>query len=207
MVNSWQKLKLGELVESVSKTFKFKDESVCFLNTSDVYNGKVLVHDLVSPSGLPGQAKKSIQKGDLLYSEIRPANKRFALVNFEASNYVVSTKLMVLRPYGRVTPEYLLAFLTSKQMLRYLQVLAEDRSGTFPQITFDIISSLSIDLPPLQEQKAIAEVLTSLDDKIELLQKQNETLEALAQTLFRQWFIEEADDSWEEVPLTEIAHF
>ena len=44
-------------------------------------------------------------------------------------------------------------------------------------------------------------MLSSLDDKIELLQKQNETLEAFAQTLFRQWFIEEADDSWEEVEM------
>ena len=74
-------------------------------------------------------------------------------------------------------------------------------------LSLGVIGDLKIQLPPLQEQKAIAEVLSSLDDKIELLQKQNETLEALAQTLFRQWFIEEADDSWEEVPLTEIAHF
>ena len=57
-------------------------------------------------------------------------------------------------------------------------------------------------LNSIKEQKAIAEVLTSLDDKIELLQKQNETLEALAQTLFRQWFIKEADDSWEEVEIS-----
>jgi type I restriction enzyme, S subunit len=52
-------------------------------------------------------------------------------------------------------------------------------------------------LPSLPEQYAIANVLSALDDKIDLLHRQNETLEALAQTLFRQWFKEEAEDEWE----------
>ncbi len=51
------------------------------------------------------------------------------------------------------------------------------------------------------EQKAIAEVLSSLDDKIDLLHRQNKTLESLAETLFRQWFIEEAKDEWVETKL------
>src|SRR5690606_3361032 len=54
-------------------------------------------------------------------------------------------------------------------------------------------------LPPLPEQRAIAGLLSSLDDKIDLLHRQNKTLEALAKTLFRQWFVEEANDDWEEV--------
>ena len=55
-----------------------------------------------------------------------------------------------------------------------------------------------------EEQKAIAEVLSSLDDKIALLHRQNHTLESLAQTLFRQWFIEEAKEEWEEVTLSDV---
>jgi len=62
-------------------------------------------------------------------------------------------------------------------------------------------------LPPLPEQKAIASVLYSLDDKIELLHRQNKTLEDMAETLFRQWFIEEAKEDWEEKPLDEIADY
>jgi type I restriction enzyme, S subunit len=53
-------------------------------------------------------------------------------------------------------------------------------------------------LPPLPEQKAIASVLSSLDDKIGLLHRQNKTLEAMAETLFRQWFVEEAQEDREE---------
>jgi len=58
--------------------------------------------------------------------------------------------------------------------------------------------------PPLPEQRAIASVLSSLDDKIDLLHRQNETLEAMAETLFRQWFVEEADEGWEEGTLGDV---
>jgi type I restriction enzyme, S subunit len=63
------------------------------------------------------------------------------------------------------------------------------------------IEACDISLPPLSEQKAIASILSSLDDKIDLLHRQNRTLEAIAETLFRQWFIEEAQDDWEEETL------
>ena len=78
-----------------------------------------------------------------------------------------------------------------------------------PSLTVPVINE---NLPPLPEQKAIAEVLSSLDDKIDLLHRQNKTLEQMAETLFRQWFlpvrdrtqtgIEEAKDDWEERPLS-----
>lgn len=70
-----------------------------------------------------------------------------------------------------------------------------------------LIKEYKFELPPLQEQKAIAEILSSLDDKIDLLHRQNHTLESLAQTLFRQWFIEDAKPNWEEKPLSKIADF
>lgn len=68
--------------------------------------------------------------------------------------------------------------------------------GTFEDIEFPF--------PSLPEQKAIASVLSSLDDKIDLLHRQNKTLEAMAETLFRQWFIEEAKEDWEEVQLKDL---
>ena len=69
------------------------------------------------------------------------------------------------------------------------------------------IEACDISLPPLPEQKAIAAVLGSLDDKIDLLSRQIQTLEAMAATLFRQWFIEEAHANWEMRPLSSIANF
>ena len=71
--------------------------------------------------------------------------------------------------------------------------------------------SFPILLPPIEEQKAIADVLSSIDDKIELLHRQNKTLEEMAMTLFRQWFIEPTKDGlpdgWEERKLKDIYIF
>ena len=84
------------------------------------------------------------------------------------------------------------------------EILNFDRGAVQPSIKVGDLKLLNISLPPLPEQKAIAEVLSSLDDKIDLLHRQNKTLEQMAETLFRQWFIEEADESWEEGKLGDV---
>ena len=85
-----------------------------------------------------------------------------------------------------------------------LQLNTMNSHSAVPGLNRDNVYSLDILLPPLPEQKAIASVLGSLDDKIDLLHKENQTLEQLAETLFHQWFIEEADDSWEESTIGDI---
>src|SRR5262245_51701626 len=98
---------------------------------------------------------------------------------------------MVIRAkQERLFPKFLYQFLTSPEITKWLQHLAESRSGTFPQITFDQVASLHLPLPSLAEQRAIASVLGALDDKIELNRRMNETLEALAQSLFKSWFVD-----------------
>ncbi len=76
--------------------------------------------------------------------------------------------------------------------------------STVDRIPLKDMSNFPISLPPIPEQKAIAAVLSSLDDKIDLLHRQNNTLEAMAEALFRQWFIEEAQEDWETRPLGEF---
>lgn len=187
----WSKTNIGSLVSSISKTFDFSSvDDVVFLNTGDISEGKVLVHDKVSKIGLPGQAKKTIQKDDILLSEIRPKNKRFAYVDFDADDYVVSTKMMVLRSNGKVNPKYIYYHLTSEEILAHLQMLAESRSGTFPQITFDQVSSLDISLPQPAEQDQIIDFIQALDGKIELNRRMNKTLEEIGKALFKQWFVD-----------------
>lgn len=82
-----------------------------------------------------------------------------------------------------------------------------DSGSAIPSTSRDDFYNLKAVLPPLAEQKAIAAVLSSLDDKIDLLHRQNATLERMAETLFRQWFIEEAQEGWDIKPLTYIANF
>jgi len=73
-----------------------------------------------------------------------------------------------------------------------------DVGSTQPKLPIYNIQKIDILLPPIHEQKAIAEVLSSLDDKIDLLHRQNKTLEEMAMTLFRQWFIEPTKDGLPE---------
>ena len=71
-------------------------------------------------------------------------------------------------------------------------------------LTMQIFDGFILNLPPFTEQKSIASILSSLDDKIDLLHRQNATLEKLAETLFRQWFVEEAKEDWDEGTLDDI---
>ena len=77
--------------------------------------------------------------------------------------------------------------------LRYL-----DSGSAQSQITIQDLSNVSIEVPSIFQQKEILSILSSLDDKIDLLNRENATLEAMAETLFRQWFIEEAKEDWKE---------
>ena len=96
-----------------------------------------------------------------------------------------------------------LAYFLRSQSPEILGLVDEASHGT-GRLSTEVLQEIEVPLPPLPEQKAIAQVLSSLDDKIDLLHRQNKTLEAIAETLFRQWFIEEAQDDWEEVPITDL---
>jgi len=189
-VSEWREVTLGDVCDSVSNTHPFEKAKLIFLNTSDVYDGSILHNNYSPVAEMPGQAKKSIKKGDILYSEIRPKNKRYAMVNFDASDYVVSTKFMVIRSNGLIVNKFLYLYLTSNEVLETLQQVAEARSGTFPQITFSQVAELKLNLPPIPEQKAIAATLSVLDDMIELNNQINKTLEEMAQAIFKSWFVD-----------------
>ncbi|MGL4828596.1 MAG: restriction endonuclease subunit S [Vibrio sp.] len=144
----WGSKNLTMLVDTISKTYPLKTvDKVIFLNTGDIEDGRFLHADFSKVAGLPGQAKKSIQCNDILFSEIRPKNKRFAYVNFEAEHHVVSTKLMVLRAKQDVHPLFAYFLLTLEKTTNELQRIAELRSGTFPQITYTELGLISFSLP------------------------------------------------------------
>ena len=177
----WKEMTVGDLCDTISETYHGDDEGVVLINTSDVLEGKVLNHQVVKNKNLKGQFKKTFKQNDILYSEIRPANKRYAFVNFEKTeHYIASTKLMVLRPREDVVrPRFLFSFLSSKSVLEELQQLAETRSGTFPQITFSSeLAPTQIDVPDLETQDRIVGILDAIDGKICTNVEINENLAA-----------------------------
>ncbi len=88
-------------------------------------------------------------------------------------------------------------------MYDILRVYGGDGTAV-PIVNKGDFENIETSLPPLPEQKAIASVLSSLDNKIDLLHRQNKTLETMAETLFRQWFVEEARENWAENGLLEV---
>ena len=216
MKSEWKECTIGELCDAISETYRRTDDMVILINTSDVLEGEILNHTPVPNKNLKGQFKKTFRKNDILYSEIRPANKRFAFVNFEdTERYIASTKLMVLRPREKmVLPKFLFDILKSQEIISELQHLAETRSGTFPQITFSSeLSPIKIMLPDLETQKKISSVLSALDDKIELNNRMNENLEQQAQAIFKSWFVDYVPfggikpDDWEDISVYDLADY
>ena len=180
----WEVKRLDEFAIKKSESFDFKSkEDVVFVNTGDVQEGRFLHSNRVPKKGLPGQAKKAIAKGDILYSEIRPKNKRFAYVNFDSEDYVVSTKFMIINPKDNILSKLLYRILTMQSTVDNLNSIAEGRSGTFPQITFDSISDLKFILPPLNVQQKFQEIVSPMEMQQDELFLENQTLTQLRDTL------------------------
>ena len=188
---------VGEVCSSISDTYREKKNLVTLINTSDVLEGRVLNHERVPNSNLKGQFKKTFQRDDILYSEIRPQNRRFAYVDFSPIDYIASTKLMVIRAKKDVvSPKYLYYFLKNSSTVAELQLLAETRSGTFPQITFSEVANLTIPVPSLAVQEVIVQTMQCLEDKITCNEQINDNLEQQAQSYFQELFVDNADPEW-----------
>ena len=181
----WHYSMLGDLCKSVSVTHDFNTERLIFLNTGDVEDGMFLHSDYMAVADMPGQAKKTIMQNDILYSEIRPINRHFAYVDFQADNYVVSTKLMVIRATS-FDSRRLYHFLTLQDTLEELQMQAESRSGTFPQIQFENISKLPILIADSNTETAFVTLLHAAYNQIEHNNSENKKLSELRNSLLPQ---------------------
>lgn len=184
-IPSEKQILLGDLIESISNTYKFQTSQIIFLNTSDIYLGNVLNNIYENVKKLPGQAKKCIAKGDILFSEIRPANGRYAYIDFDAKDYVVSTKLMVLRSKNKnnISQAFIYFYLTNKKTVDWLQMLAEARSGTFPQITFEQLKDLQINIPSDEIANNTSQLCDKWLKKIKFNHAKISTLEKLRDNL------------------------
>lgn len=195
-------LQVNEIVDSISKTHDFNMNELYAVNTSDILDGEFLSPKLLPIDELKGQFKKTIKKDDILFSEIRPANKRFARVLFsDTSKYVVSTKLMVLRKFNDdVDLDYFYYWLTNSDTLSILQSRAENRIGSFPQITFELLSEYKVPVPEISIQKKAAKILKNIDQKIRTNNKIIAELESIAKTLYDYWFLQFEFPNEEEKP-------
>jgi len=167
-----------------------------WLSVVDFNTGRKYVFETekkISQLGLKNSSTKLLNMGDLIIS----ARGTVGIVAVLGKPMAFNQSCYGIRANDLSTNDFVY-YLLKDRVSNFHQV---SHGGVFDTITRDTFREISISLPPLEEQKAIASILSSLDDKIDLLHRQNKTLEAMAETLFRQWFVEEAKEDWEEITL------
>ncbi len=129
--------------------------------------------------------KNRFRAGDTLFGKLRPYFRKVARAPFDG---ICSTDIWVVRPRNGVDQGFVHYCLASQHFVDFVDSRSE---GTrMPRANWKCASEYAIKLPPLPEQRAIAHVLGALDDKIELNRRMNETLEAMAQAIFKDWFVD-----------------
>ncbi|NQZ57825.1 MAG: restriction endonuclease subunit S [Lentisphaeraceae bacterium] len=143
---------------------------------------------MVSEEDKKRLVKYSLTEGDIVFSRVGSVDRR-ALVRAEESGWLFSGRCLRVRvDKSIIDPKYLSHFFGFEGFKEHIRSIAV--GATMPSINTKILSEIPIYFPPLAEQKRIAHILGSLDDKIEVNRKMNETLEAMAQALFKSWFVD-----------------
>ena len=188
-------IKISDICDINSSNISSKDnyEFINYLDTSNLTEGVIdtLQKLVVGEDKIPSRAKRKVKKNDVLISTVRPNQKHYGILRKLKENLIVSTGFVVLSAKEDIVDaEYLYRYLTQDSITNYLQAIGETSTSAYPSIKPSDIGSLEIELPQLEEQKAIAKVLLDLDQKIEINNKINKKLEEMAQTIFKQWFVD-----------------
>jgi type I restriction enzyme S subunit len=187
--------KISEVCDINSLNLSKNDnlKTINYLDTANLNVGTVdeLQYMEVGKDKIPSRAKRIVRKNDILISTVRPNQKHYGIIKNVAKNMVASTGFAVLTPKeDKVDPGYIYNYLIQDHITTYLHSIAESSTSAYPSIKPSVIGELEVDLPPLQEQKAIAHVLSTLDDKIEVNNQINKTIENMAQAIFKHWFVD-----------------
>ncbi len=199
MKNNWEKIKLGDVAKAQGG-FAFKSDmfglsGIPIVKIKNIIPPNVhILHDtdFISENNL--KILKSIDEFKINYKDVciamtgatvgkvgRYLNNVPAYLNQRVARIQIKDK-------DSANLDFLYYILSSKLMFTTLFNLADGSAQS--NLSSSQIENISISLPPLDEQKRIAEILSSFDDKIELLQKQNKTLEDMAKAIFKSWFVD-----------------
>lgn len=199
-MGDWKEYKLGEIAEITSSKRIFYSEYVSkgipFYRSKeiiDLYNNRDISTELfISESRYNEiQLKYGVpQKDDILLTSVGSLGIPYLVKNTDKF-YFKDGNLTWIRNINKnvILPQYLILWICSnigKQKLDEVTI-----GSTQPALTISGLKTVEITLPSIEEQKRIVSTLSSLDDKIDLLHRENKTLETMAETLFRKWFIEE----------------
>jgi len=211
-MGEWKNYKLNEVAEVQTGPFgsqlhqsDYKMVGTPIITVEHLAENKILHQNLplVSNEDKNRLNKYVLEEGDIVFSRVGSVDRR-AYVSEKENGWMFSGRCLRVRSNKKIVdPKFLSYYFGQESFKEHIRMIAV--GATMPSINTEILSHVDITLPLLPEQKSIAAILSSLDDKIDLLHRQNKTLEALAETLFRQWFVEEAvEESWETGRLGDI---
>ena len=129
-------------------------------------------------------AKTKFSRGDILFGKLRPYFRKVIKAPFDG---IGSTDIWVVRATEGIDQGFLYYCMASQ---KFVDFVTSGSEGTrMPRGKWEYACKFELEVPSLDEQRAIAHILGTLDDKIELNQRTNKTLEAMAQALFKSWFV------------------
>ena len=208
-MSEWKEYKLGEITTEIGDGIHgtpnySEDGEFYFINGNNISNGKIMIKgDTKRVNRIEFEKyKKSLSNRTILMS----INGTIGNVGFyNDEKCILGKSACYFNLKDNVDKNFVYyTFLTDDFQSHLLNIAT---GTTIQNVPLKGLRESIILLPPLDEQKRIASILTSIDDKIDLLHRENATLEVMAETLFRQWLIEEAKEHWNEMPLTNIANF
>ena len=196
--------RLGDLVlinqSSITNGFSYKE--IEYIDTSAVTKNHFENPKLLNINEAPSRAKRLLKDGDTILSTVRPNLCHYGFIKDPKPNTVASTGFVVLTPKN-INPFYLYSYLTQDSITDTLSSIAEATTTTFPAFRPEVLSEMEIEIPDLPIQNKIAEILSAYDVKIENNNKITKNLEATAQTIFNEWFINLRFPGYEKVKMVD----
>jgi type I restriction enzyme S subunit len=199
MNSEWKEVRLGDLI-SLRGGLAYKGEHISQSGTPMVTMGCVDPGSRFKREGLKYYrgsfgASHTAKSGDIVIATRDVTQKRETIGcpclipdDLGSEEAVVATNAYLVTNHSNIDNSFLYLLLKSPSYRE--QIVASAKGSTVIMITKDAIENHSFLLPPPVEQKAIAHILGTLGDKIELNRKTNETLEAMAKALFKSWFVD-----------------
>ena len=190
--HNWKQIRLGDVVKINEKSIdrKFRYDEIEYFDTSSVYKNFFSEPLTITLNDAPSRARRIVRAGDIIISTVRPNQEHVGLIQKPKENTVVSTGFAVITPIS-IDSKFLYYYLSQPSIVAYLSAIAETSTSTFPAIRPEVLEDLQVTIPAhIEEQKRIGELLFLFDQKIDLNRKTDQTLEEIAQAIFKEWFVD-----------------
>ncbi|HFG0471770.1 restriction endonuclease subunit S [Flavobacterium psychrophilum] len=164
-----------------------------YLDTGNITRNKINeVKKLINGiDKYPSRAQRKVQQNTIIYSTVRPEQEHFGIVENPIDNLIVSTGFTTIDVLDEnINAKYLFYCLTQKNITEYLNTIAANNVTAYPSLNPSDIGNLILAIPDKLTQQKIANVLSSLDSKIEINNNINVELESMAKTLYDYWFVQ-----------------